>query len=96
MMIDLLTPTDVAHQCQVSTKTVLRAIHQGRLRASRLGARGAYRISARDVDEWIAASAIAPRKRTAVAGLGASSPRGSLPAVGDEGRLVVSEQMGRR
>jgi hypothetical protein len=33
----LLIPSDVAERCQVSTKTVLRAVHRGRLRASRLG-----------------------------------------------------------
>ncbi len=34
---DLLTPREVATRCKVSTKTVLRAIRGGRLRASRLG-----------------------------------------------------------
>jgi excisionase family DNA binding protein len=47
----LLTPTDVAERCQISTKTVLRAIRSGRLCAYRLGARGAYRMRSADVEE---------------------------------------------
>jgi len=39
-----LTPADVARRCKMSVKTVLRAIHSGSLRASRLGGRYAYRI----------------------------------------------------
>ena len=54
----LLTPADVAERCQISTKTVLRAIHRGRLRASRLGEHGAYRMHAADVDAWIEASVL--------------------------------------
>ena len=53
----LLTPTDVAEHCQISTKTVLRAIQSGRLRASRLGSRGAYRMRVEDVDEWLCSAA---------------------------------------
>jgi len=54
----LLTPADVAERCQISTKTVLRAIHRGRLRASRLGEHGAYRMHDADVDAWIEASVL--------------------------------------
>ena len=54
----LLTPADVAERCQVSQKTVLRAIRAGRLRAYRLGARGAYRLRAADVEAWLAESAV--------------------------------------
>jgi excisionase family DNA binding protein len=49
----LLTPSDLADRCQVSTKTVLRAIHRGRLRASRLGEQSAYRIREADAEQWI-------------------------------------------
>lgn len=49
----LLRPGDVAELCQVSTKTVLRAIRNGRLRAYRLGARAAYRIRPDDVEVWL-------------------------------------------
>ena len=49
----LLTPADVAQRCQISTKTVLRAIRSGRLRAYRLGARGAYRMRTGDVEAWL-------------------------------------------
>jgi excisionase family DNA binding protein len=51
----LLTPAEVAAHCRVSTKTVLRAIRSGALRAARLGTRGAYRVEPADVDAWIAA-----------------------------------------
>jgi excisionase family DNA binding protein len=54
----LLTPADVAERCQVSPKTVIRAIRAGRLRAYRLGARGAYRVRAADVEAWLAASQV--------------------------------------
>ena len=56
----LLTPADVAERCQVSQKTVLRAIRAGRLRAYRLGARGAYRLRAADVEAWLAETAVQP------------------------------------
>jgi len=39
----------------VSTKTVLRAIRSGALRAARLGTRDAYRVEPAAVDAWIAA-----------------------------------------
>ena len=55
MLERLLTSSDVADRCQVSTKTVLRAIHRGRLRASRLGEQGAYRIREADAESWIEA-----------------------------------------
>ena len=56
----LLTVEDVAEMCQVHRKTVTRAIRSGRLRAARLGARGAYRLRADDVDAWIAGSLVEP------------------------------------
>jgi excisionase family DNA binding protein len=79
----LLTPSDVADRCQVSTKTVLRAIHRGRLRASRLGEQGAYRMRAADVDAWIESSVveIPPPRAPRVA-----------PAAG---RLFLTPDMGR-
>ena len=88
----LLTPADVAERCQISTKTVLRAIHRGRLRASRLGEHGAYRMHAADVDAWIeaqrAARAAGPARRDALAAAVAAEPT--------SGRLVLSPDMGRR
>lgn len=49
----LLRTEDVAELCQVSTKTVLRAIRSGRLHAYRLGKRNAYRIRPDDVEAWL-------------------------------------------
>ena len=54
----LLTPSDVARRCQISTKTVMRAIRSGRLPASRLGARAAYRIRPADVEAWLTESQV--------------------------------------
>jgi len=46
MATPLLTPNDVADLCQISPKTVMRAIRSGRLAATR-GATGAPSASAR-------------------------------------------------
>ena len=96
----LLTPAEVADYCHISSKTVLRAIRAGRLRASQLGARGAYRMRMQDVDAWIGDTTVPPAPprhrptpsstlhvdefRTAPTGRGASA-----------GRLVLTSDMGR-
>ena len=91
MLERLLTPSDVADRCQVSTKTVLRAIHRGRLRASRLGEQGAYRIREADAERWIEACVLEA----------AASPRAAAPPVPrseeppPNGRLVLTPDMGR-
>jgi excisionase family DNA binding protein len=54
----LLTVFDVAVSCQVSTKTVLRAIKSGHLRATRLGEHGAFRISPDDFEAWLSRSEV--------------------------------------
>jgi len=59
----LVTPGDVAERCQISAKSVLRAIHRGQLRAYRLGERGAYRLCERDVDAWLEQAVVAPSAR---------------------------------
>src|SRR4051812_29859381 len=56
----LLTVGDVAEMCQVHRKTVTRAIRAGRLRAARLGARGAYRLRHDDVERWLTESLVQP------------------------------------
>ena len=91
MVERLLTPTDVAERCQISTKTVLRAIHRGRLRASRLGEHGAYRMHSADVEAWIEASVLPmpPVRRAAT-----PSPF-RVPAEPTSGRLLLSPDMGR-
>lgn len=58
----LLTVGDVAEMCQVHRKTVTRAIRSGRLRATRLGTRGAYRLRPDDVDRWLADSVVQPAR----------------------------------
>jgi excisionase family DNA binding protein len=59
----LLTIDQVAELCQVSAKTVYRAISSGRLRASRLGRGSAYRIRLEDVDAWLDACALTDRSQ---------------------------------
>jgi excisionase family DNA binding protein len=95
IVVQLLTPVEVAEQCRLSTKTVLRAIHSGRLRASRLGERAAFRVRPADVEAWIEACvvpppAIAPESPTPAAALQAAT----LADI-EAGRLVLTPEMGR-
>jgi excisionase family DNA binding protein len=70
----LMTVSDVAMMCQVSTKTVRRAIARGELSAARLGSRAAYRLRHEDVDAWIADRLVArPRSSS-----GTPTPKGWL------------------
>jgi excisionase family DNA binding protein len=57
----LLRTEDVAELCQVSSKTVQRAIRSGRLPAYRLGKRNAYRIRPDDVEAWLQSSRVLGR-----------------------------------
>lgn len=84
----LLTPAAVAERCEVSTKTVMRAIHAGRLRASRLGAGGALRIREEDFEAWIEQSVLEPTPPARVPAL--------LPRAPSRGRLTLTSEMGRR
>jgi excisionase family DNA binding protein len=54
-MDTLLTPQQVAEACQLSTRTVVRAIERGELRASKLAVRGGWRIVPTDIDDWLMA-----------------------------------------
>ena len=74
----MLTPAEVADRCQLSTKTVLRAIRRGDLRASQLGNCRAFRILAEDVDAWIAAKTVLP-------------PLSASFRLPRDGRLVITE-----
>ena len=86
----LLTPADVAEHFQISTKTVLRAIRSGRLRAYRLGARGAYRMRAADVEAWLDASEV----QAVVVPLRPREPAPG-PPVAVDGRLRVPRSRSR-
>ena len=85
----LLTPADVAERCQISPKSVLRAIHRGHLRAYRLGERGAYRLREGDIDAWLERSVVPEPAK----------PPTPIPAVCDRqstaGRLRLTPGMGR-
>ena len=87
----LLTPQDVADRCQISTKTVLRAIRAGRLRACRLGTRGGFRIHPADAEAWIASSTVEPSRPSRGPRRSRSRSRGR-PA----GELKLTPGMGRR
>lgn len=84
-MSELLTVGDVAELCKVNAKTVQRAIRAGRLRASQLGARGAYRVRPEDVDAWIDGS------RVPAVPLAAPVALDVPPLRARGGRLVVRE-----
>lgn len=84
----LLTPADVAELCQLSTKTVLRAIRAGRLRASRLGEHAAFRVRPEDVDAWIEATVLEPVRKE-------PPPLHAVAHPNTVGRLVVTPDMGR-
>src|SRR3954466_131571 len=91
----LLTIEQVAACCQVSSKTVYRAIRRGALRASRLGMTGAYRIKPEEMETWIEASAEVPMPDAAspVSDAAPPSRRERRPR---DGQLRISPEMGRR
>lgn len=80
----MYTPAEVAARVQVCARTVMRAIHRGELRASRLGARS-YRVRSEDIEAWIVATTV----------LSAPEPE-SARVTPVEGELHVTEEMGRR
>jgi excisionase family DNA binding protein len=96
----LLTPAEVADFCHISSKTVLRAIRAGHLRASQLGSRGAYRMRMQDVDAWIGATTVPPAlprlRPTQPSTLNVDQIRKAPVARGaTAGRLVLTSDMGR-
>ena len=97
----LPTIEQVADLCQVSTKTVYRAIRSGALNACRLGRGGAYRVKPEEMESWIEACSGAARERPAARGaLPPTEPsvpparRRSSPRSGSDGRLRVAPRMG--
>ena len=95
-MDQLLTPGEVAELCRLSTKTVLRAIHAGRLRASRLGERAAFRVQLADVEAWIEASVVpTPPPASALKNPLPAAPLQTPATDIEAGRLVLTPEMGR-
>lgn len=92
----LLTLEEVAGRLQISVRTVQRAIADGGLRASQVGAGscGAWRVRGEDLDAWLEARANRPRTAAASSDLpvipgprrGGRSRR--------KGRLTVTADMG--
>ncbi len=104
-MDTLLTPQQVAEACQLSARTVLRAIERGDLRASKLAIRGGWRIVPTDVDAWLVARSNHRREpadgerphgkeiQPDLAGI-KTTPRSSRGRT--DGRLVLRPGMGNR
>lgn len=99
--LKLYTVEQVATLCQISVKTVYRAIWQGRLRAAQLGVGAAYRIRVEDLEDWIEASVrrapslespipVRPLKTKVQRRRSKGSPRASA-----EGRLFLPDEMDR-
>ena len=86
----MLTPKDIAARCQINPKTVLRAIRSGRLRASQLGERAAYRVLEADYEAWLAATVVEPPLRAPAE----PTPLRAVERPG-AGRLTLSPDMGR-
>jgi excisionase family DNA binding protein len=90
----LLTPAQAGERCRICAKTVLRAIHAGRLRAYRLGERAAYRIAVEDLEAWIEQSVVTPplaRSRSSL-----QVPPRTVPSEQPSiGRLTLTDEMGR-
>jgi excisionase family DNA binding protein len=92
----LLTVEQLATLCQVSVKTVYRAIWRGRLRASQLGVGAAYRVRFDDVEEWLDASAYRARSPQLARSLKTKiAPRRQKTSTRarTEGRLFLPEEM---
>ena len=99
----LLTIDQVADLCQVSTKTVYRAIRSGALTACRLGKGGAYRVKPEEMEIWIEACSGAaatahpepPNSRSTAPAQRTRTGRRASARASDKGRLRVSPGMGR-
>ncbi len=87
----LLTPAQAGARCGVCARTILRAIHAGRLRSYQLGTT-AYRIAVEDLEAWLEQSVFAPTRRPPVSVPGVSLPRSEArPSVG---HLTLTPEMG--
>lgn len=91
------TVAQVADLAQCSTKTVMRAIDAGELRASQLAKRGTWRIRREDIDAWFDLRAnTQPRPRTVTTPparpIQVGRARRRRPA---HGRVSVTDEMGR-
>jgi excisionase family DNA binding protein len=93
MTEQLLTVAQVANVCQCSTRTVMRAIDAGDLRASQLASRGVWRITAADIDSWLELRANRPRADRHIVSVppqrSRSGPR--APRLSD----LITDDMGR-
>jgi excisionase family DNA binding protein len=90
----LLTPAQAGARCRICAKTILRAIHAGRLKAYRLGEGAAYRIAVEDLEAWIEKSVVSPlpeRRAQSPAPPHRIAPS-EHPSIG---RLTLTDGMGR-
>jgi excisionase family DNA binding protein len=104
-MDPLLRPSQVAEACQLSTRTVVRAIERGELRASKLAMRGGWRILPLDVDAWLLARSNRrrdppdgerPRDKEIVPELSQLSVSRRSSGRRTDGRLVLRPGMGNQ
>ncbi len=88
----LLTPAQAGERCRICAKTVLRAIHAGRLRAYRLGEKAATGSRSRTSRRGSSSSVVTPATPAPV------SPPSAAPLRADEqpsmGRLTLTPEMG--
>lgn len=93
--LKLYTVEQVAILCQVSVKTVYRAIWHGRLRASQLGVGAAYRVRFEDLQDWIETSVrrVPSPKRVAQPLRANVGARRSNRPTSTEGRLFLPEEV---
>jgi len=96
-MTVLLTVAQAAQAAQCSTKTVMRAITAGDLRAAQLARRGTWRIRPEDLDAWFDMRAnMAPRPRPVEPAPTPIQPgRRSRRRAAHHGRVAVTNTMGR-
>lgn len=87
-----MTTAQVAEMCQLSTKTVRRAIQAGDLGAFKLGA--CLRISRQAVATWLEARRTRPQRRPSPDNLATLSERRDRrdDRPGSRGRLLAIEQ----
>jgi excisionase family DNA binding protein len=61
---ELLSPSEVARLLGVHKATVYRRIHEGEIRAIRLGEDGPLRVRSDELERWLARYPVVPREES--------------------------------
>jgi excisionase family DNA binding protein len=61
---ELLSPSEVARLLGVHKATVYRRIHQGEIRALRLGETGPLRVRSDELERWLQRYPVVPREES--------------------------------